>query len=82
MEGASDEADSDTLLDLGKREGFECVDIDGYGGHMDYGASESDGVMGVLCHLDVVPEGSGWERDPFSGEIADGVMYGPRYARR
>ena len=64
------------MLDLGKREGFECVDIDGYGGHMDYGASESDGVMGVLCHLDVVPEGSGWERDPFSGEIADGVMYG------
>ena len=64
------------MLDLGKREGFECVDIDGYGGHMDYGASESDGVMGVLCHLDVVPEGSGWERDPFSGDVADGVMYG------
>ena len=64
------------MLDLGKREGFECTDIDGYGGHMDYGESESYGVMGVLCHLDVVPEGSGWERDPFSGEVADGVMYG------
>ena len=23
-----------------------------------------------------MPEGSGWERDPFSGDVADGVMYG------
>ena len=32
--------------------------------------------MGILCHLDVVAEGSGWSCDPFGGEVRDGVMYG------
>lgn len=27
-------------------------------------------------HLDVVPPGDGWRRDPFTPEIADGVLYG------
>jgi len=27
-------------------------------------------------HTDVVPVGEGWHRDPFAGEIADGVLYG------
>lgn len=27
-------------------------------------------------HFDVVPAGSGWTRDPFGGEVADGKLYG------
>ena len=27
-------------------------------------------------HFDVVPTGSGWTRDPFSGEVFDGKLYG------
>jgi succinyl-diaminopimelate desuccinylase len=27
-------------------------------------------------HLDVVPVGAGWTRDPFGGEISDGKLYG------
>ena len=27
-------------------------------------------------HIDVVPVGNGWTRDPFGGEIVDGVLYG------
>jgi len=27
-------------------------------------------------HIDVVPVGNGWTRDPFAGEIVDGVLYG------
>lgn len=27
-------------------------------------------------HIDVVPPGVGWERDPFGGEICDGFLYG------
>ncbi len=30
----------------------------------------------VLAHLDTVPIGAGWTRDPLGGEIADGVIYG------
>lgn len=29
-----------------------------------------------LSHADVVPVGEGWDFDPFSGEIKDGVVYG------
>lgn len=64
------------MLALGQREGFSCEDIGGYGGHIDYGSDSSDETMGILCHLDVVPEGSGWEHGPFSGDVEDGVMYG------
>lgn len=64
------------MMELGVREGFVCEDADGYGGHIDYGSSDSEEIMGVLCHLDVVPEGSGWEHDPFGADIKDGVMYG------
>jgi len=27
-------------------------------------------------HIDVVPPGNGWKRDPFGAEVVDGVMYG------
>jgi acetylornithine deacetylase/succinyl-diaminopimelate desuccinylase family protein len=27
-------------------------------------------------HIDVVPVGNGWTKDPFGGEIVDGVLYG------
>ena len=27
-------------------------------------------------HIDVVPTGNGWSRDPFGAEVVDGVMYG------
>lgn len=29
-----------------------------------------------ICHMDTVPAGSGWEEDPFSGEIRNGRLYG------
>lgn len=64
------------MLDIGEREGLECTDINGYGGHIDFGNNTDDGIMGILCHLDVVPEGSGWDYDPFGGDIVDGIMYG------
>lgn len=64
------------MMSLAEREGFDTFDVDGYGGHIDFGDSEEDGIMGILCHLDVVAEGSGWSCDPFGGEVRDGVMYG------
>ena len=29
-----------------------------------------------LCHADVVPAGEGWDFDPFSGEVAEGMVWG------
>ena len=30
----------------------------------------------LLHHTDVVPPGTGWTREPFAGEIEDGILYG------
>ena len=64
----------DYMLALGKKEGFEVKDYNGYAGVITYGTGEES--VGVLAHLDVVPLGDGWTRDPFGGEIEQGFMFG------
>lgn len=61
-------------LNLSNELGFETKDIDGYGGHAEYG--EGHELVGVLVHLDIVPEGNGWSFPPFDVTIDDGKMYG------
>ncbi|MBM7585037.1 succinyl-diaminopimelate desuccinylase [Bacillus pakistanensis] len=63
----------DYLLELGKKDGFQPKDVDGYAGHLEFGKGED--LIGILCHVDVVPEGDGWSVDPFGGEIKDGKIY-------
>ena len=56
------------MLEMAAAEGFDTFDADGYGGHIDYDGTE-DGVVGIVGHLDVVPEGDGWDVEPYSGQI-------------
>lgn len=60
---------------IAKREGFSFYDVDHYGAHIDF-SDPMEETMGVLLHLDVVPEGSGWDHDPYGGEIEAGRIYG------
>lgn len=65
----------DAMLAIGRRDGYECVDVDGYAGHIDIGDKEE--TFGVLGHLDVVPcNETGWNTDPFDLVIKDRKMYG------
>ncbi|MDO4833620.1 MAG: dipeptidase PepV [Bacillota bacterium] len=64
-----------TMLKMAEDDGFHTFDADGYGGHIDYEGTE-DGIVAVVGHLDVVPEGDGWDFDPYGGEIADGFLRG------
>lgn len=61
-------------LDLSDEMGFETKNFDNYAGHADLG--EGDETVGILVHLDVVPEGSGWIYPPYGGEIHDDKIYG------
>lgn len=54
--------------------GFTTKNIDGYGGYAEFG--DGDETMGILVHLDVVPEGTGWTYPPYGGEIHNGRIYG------
>ena len=53
--------------------GFETKNLDGYCGTIDFGEGEEQ--LGILCHLDVVPEGTGWSYPPYGAEIHDGMLY-------
>ncbi len=71
------------MLELGKRQGFDTRRVENFGGHIEFPAQEAGEigvakpeVMAILGHLDVVPEGSGWEFDPYGAEVKDGRVYG------
>lgn len=61
-------------LKLAEDFGFKTKNFDGYAGHAEFG--EGDEVVGILVHLDVVPEGEGWTYPPYNGEIHDNKIYG------
>ncbi|MBO4862508.1 MAG: Sapep family Mn(2+)-dependent dipeptidase [Firmicutes bacterium] len=54
--------------------GLEVRDLDGYCGTVDAGSG--DEMLGILAHLDVVPEGTGWHHDPYGAELEDGKIWG------
>ena len=61
-------------LEIANKLGFKTVNMDGYLGYAEYG--EGEDYVGVLGHLDVVPEGEGWNYPPYGAEIHEGKMYG------
>ncbi|WP_246941356.1 dipeptidase PepV [Bacillus pinisoli] len=61
------------LLHKGEKEGFIVKNVDGYAGHIEFG--EGKDLVGILCHIDVVPPGDGWTSPPFSAEIRDGKVF-------
>ena len=54
--------------------GFKVKNLDGYCGYAEIGEGEE--IVGIVGHLDVVPEGEGWKYPPYSGEIVDGEIWG------
>ena len=60
--------------------GLSTAWVDGYAVHAHAGPpagpTGSGGLVGVLCHVDVVPAGVGWSVPPFSGEVRDGRVFG------
>lgn len=64
----------DFMLNMGKRDGFETVNLEGYAGHIEYGKQHD--FVGIIGHLDVVPAGNDWTYPPYGAEIHDGKMFG------
>lgn len=64
----------DFTLDLCSKMGFQTTDVDGYAGHAEMGSGNE--MVAALGHLDVVPEGEGWQHPPFGGNLVDGRIYG------
>jgi succinyl-diaminopimelate desuccinylase len=61
------------MLHKGQDDGFITKNLDGYAGHIELGNGKE--LVGVLCHVDVVPEGEGWTSAPYSAEIREGKIF-------
>ncbi|MBQ3107268.1 MAG: Sapep family Mn(2+)-dependent dipeptidase, partial [Firmicutes bacterium] len=77
----------DYMLDLAEKNEMDTVNVDNYGGHLEFGGwvydEEGDAVdrnheaVGIVSHLDVVPvEEKDWDTPPFEATVKDGRIYG------
>lgn len=62
------------FLEIGEKLGFKTKNIDKHCGYIEFGEGEE--LVGIIGHLDVVPEGEGWKHKPFELTIEDGKLYG------
>ncbi|MGG1398627.1 dipeptidase PepV [Bacillus salipaludis] len=63
----------DYMLTLGEKDGFIPKNVGNLAGHLEFG--EGRDLLGILCHVDVVPEGDGWTSNPYAAEVRDGRIY-------
>ncbi len=63
----------DKALEICGGLGFKTKNFDGYVGTAELGENP---ILGVLAHLDVVPEGTGWTGHPYTARIQDGKLFG------
>lgn len=59
----------DYMYQLAERDGFGIHDVDHIAGRIE--AGEGEDLFGILCHVDVVPAGDGWDSDPFNPLVTD-----------
>lgn len=63
----------DCFLNIAKKMGFETFNYENYIGEVRYGKGEEIGIIG---HVDVVPEGIGWNYPAYQLTINDDKLYG------
>ncbi|MDF2684446.1 MAG: dipeptidase PepV [Brevibacillus sp.] len=62
----------DYALDVCEQAGMTIKDVRGYAAHAEFGQGEE--LIGILSHVDVVPEGDGWSTPPYAAEIVEGKL--------
>ena len=62
------------VLECASAKGFQTCNIDNYIGEITYGTGEK--MIGILCHVDIVDAGAGWDTPPFQMLVKNGEIYG------
>lgn len=63
------------FLDDASASGMRTGIIENRVGWCEFGPVDAD-LIGIVCHLDVVPAGDGWTTSPFELTLKDGILYG------
>ena len=66
---------ADKAMEIGDKHGFRTENHDYYCVSLVLEGAGT-GELGILGHMDVVPEGSGWSYPPYGAELHDGYMIG------
>jgi len=76
--GANVRACEDYVIKICNQYGIPARDNEGFYAVADAGVEEGveKEMLGIVAHLDVVPEGTGWEQPPFSSNIVGDRIYG------
>lgn len=61
-------------LEICKNLGMKTKNLENYCGWAEIGSGKK--MIGILCHLDVVPAGDGWTTDPFEPVLSEGCIIG------
>ena len=74
--GSGPKAALDFMLHKGETRGMTVKNVDNMAGHIEMGTGQE--LVGVLCHVDVVPAGNPatWTYPPFEGRVVDGKLFG------
>lgn len=64
------------MEELAARDGFRYGRVDNMVTWIEYGPADAAETVAILTHIDIVPAGEGWLRDPFKPEILDGLYFG------
>ncbi len=59
---------------IAENAGLKVNNVDNY--MLECDLNDSETVLGIIAHLDVVPEGDGWDTNPFELTEKDGALYG------
>ena len=78
--GSGPTAALDAALALARREGFAARNVDGYVGVVDLNDAPTE--LGILAHLDVMPQGTGWTYPPLRRDGARGEALWPGHGGR
>ncbi|SDH95763.1 succinyl-diaminopimelate desuccinylase [Planococcus glaciei] len=62
------------FMDKGEERGYRVKNVANVAAHLEIGEGEE--LLGILGHVDVVPAGAGWTKEPFGGEVEGGKLYG------
>lgn len=66
----------DHFVDLATKLGFKAEKFDNYAMHIDMGDGTEKETLGILAHVDVVPEDDNWTYPPYEARIVDGKIFG------
>ena len=75
--GAGPRAALDKALEIAAELGLETYNAEGYIGWAQTGPiADGQKYLATITHTDVVPEGNGWDADPYTVRVRDGWLLG------